>query len=484
MHGLNEIQNYLISHALGVGLSAVGGILLTIWIVGSLKSNSRKRAKLLKKTATSNTPEVINPAKADEQSPKIPGVASRPFQIAGIATDPNLPCKHIFIAATTGAGKTQVLHTCLDRVLWGCDHRPGMEKALITDPSGSFYSTRGGKDDLILNPFDARTVDWSPFSEIREESDWDMLARAVMPDSPIPQKQEWVEYGRSLLVDVMRQLQIQGKADVRTVSNLVVRASIDELSEYLVNTESEILVHPGSEKLLQSVRFQVGDGIRAWRYLNPEGKFSIRDWVDHGTGAMFLTYQESQFDSMRPLVGAWLSLAIRQTLSLSEDFDRRVWFVMDELDSLGKVDFLKDALARGRKYGLACISTIQTISQEDATYGHDTSKTLRSNHVSKIIMKQGSNEDAEYWSKEIGDEEKWMDAHSTGTSTGGPMGMQSSSGTNSTLQVRRSVLGSELMALPERTGFAILADRPNIVKFSIPLTKYPKKNEPFIKKEG
>ena len=244
MQEFSDIQDYLISHAIGVGLSAVGGILLSIWIVGALKSNARKRAKLLKKITPSNSAEVTTAEKTDKIH-KIPGVAARPFKIAGIITDPNLPCKHIFIPATTGSGKTQVLHTALDRVLWGCDHRLGMEKALITDPSGSFYATRGGKDDLILNPFDKRTVDWNPFSEIRDESDWDMLARAVMPDSPIPQKQEWVEYGRSLLVDVMKQLQIQGKADVRTVSNLVVRASIDELSEYLVNTESEILIHPG-----------------------------------------------------------------------------------------------------------------------------------------------------------------------------------------------------------------------------------------------
>ena len=131
MQEFSDIQDYLISHAVGVGLSAVGGILLSIWIVGALKSNARKRAKLLKKITPSNSAEVTTAEKTDEQSPKIPkipGVAARPFQIAGIITDPNLPCKHIFIAATTGSGKTQVLHTALDRVLWGCDHRPGMLK--------------------------------------------------------------------------------------------------------------------------------------------------------------------------------------------------------------------------------------------------------------------------------------------------------------------------------------------------------------------
>jgi len=35
--------------------------------------------------------------------------------------------------------------------------------------------------------------------------------------------------------------------------------------------------------------------------------------------------------------------------------DQRRWFTIDELDALGPIDGLKDALARLRKFGVRCI---------------------------------------------------------------------------------------------------------------------------------
>ena len=38
-------------------------------------------------------------------------------------------------------------------------------------------------------------------------------------------------------------------------------------------------------------------------------------------------------------------------MSQSQCADQRLWFVVDELDALGAIDGLKDALARLRKFG-------------------------------------------------------------------------------------------------------------------------------------
>jgi type IV secretory pathway TraG/TraD family ATPase VirD4 len=152
-----------------------------------------------------------------------------------------------------------------------------------------------------------------------------------------------------------------------------------------------------------------------------------------------------------------------------------VWFVCDELDSLGKVDYLDSALSKGRKYGLSVVSVIQSIAQLDHKYGHDLSKVLRSVHVSKIIMRQGSNDDAEYWSREIGEQLRWESSFSDNVSHQG-----GSSGSSRALQQRRVVLPAELMSLKDLTGYAILQDRPEISFFEIPLQKYDKKIEAFI----
>jgi type IV secretory pathway TraG/TraD family ATPase VirD4 len=54
--------------------------------------------------------------------------------------------------------------------------------------------------------------------------------------------------------------------------------------------------------------------------------------------------------SLRALMATWLRLAIFEAMNGPEG-DPRLWFVIDELDALGAIDGLKDALARVRKFG-------------------------------------------------------------------------------------------------------------------------------------
>ena len=50
--------------------------------------------------------------------------------------------------------------------------------------------------------------------------------------------------------------------------------------------------------------------------------------------------------------------------------DQRLWFVVDEFDSLGAIDGLKDALARLRKFGgEACWGFSQLLSVDDVRRG-------------------------------------------------------------------------------------------------------------------
>jgi hypothetical protein len=472
-----------------------GGIALffsLIAIFGFRKSKKERNTQKEKELALKSEQEEREREKEKERqrimkkSNGEPLVGDRDLRIGDmIVSDPETATKHFLIAATIGAGKSQTLHTMFDRVFWGVDNRPSSEKAIITDPSGEFLSSRGQESDKILNPYDkTRTLNWSPFNEIFEESDWDMVARAVMPDSPSHTKQEWVEYGRAFLIDIMKSLHRVGNHNVREVARLVNQAEAEELIDHLSGTPSELLVKPGGENLLKSVRFEALSGIRNWSALQPNGDFSIRKWVMEGRGSIFITYNDSQVDSMIPLIRAWLSLGIRQTLSLEPDFDRRVWFVMDELDSLGRVDFLPQALSRGRKYGLAAIGICQSLPQFDVNYGHDQAKVLRSVFVNKLIMQQGSAYDAEEWSREIGEFYKKETNLSTGT---GPSGQ--TSGTTTSTQIRRLVTGTELMNLPPGFGYGLVKTKPGCLEadvhnrvpcFRVKFRGYEKKIKPFI----
>jgi type IV secretory pathway TraG/TraD family ATPase VirD4 len=83
--------------------------------------------------------------------------------------------------------------------------------------------------------------------------------------------------------------------------------------------------------------------------------FSIRQWVKAGQsgragGVLFLPYTATQIAALSRLISAWMRLAIFETMNEAEG-DQRLWFIVDELDALGTIEGLKDALARLRKFG-------------------------------------------------------------------------------------------------------------------------------------
>lgn len=430
---------------------------------GPKKEWWKRKARTSGPTDRAGIPGAPSPAgkPGGKDSPPSPGS----FEIAGVATAPDLPCSHILIGATTGAGKSNILQRgVLDRILEGCDRRPGREKALIVDAGGEFLRTRGHERDLILNPFDRRSRNWNPFSEIRQDSDFDLVANAVLPDAPSASQPEWIGMGRDFLVDVMKAQRGGGNASPAETFRLVVNAEIEELGEILAGTTSEVLIKStANERLLANIRYEASRAMRSWQLLDPEGDFSLRTWVREGSGILFLTTRPSEWDTLKTLVGAWLSLALRETLSLPADPDRRVWVVADELDSLGRVNALDAALSMGRKNGLATIATVQSVAQLERTYGHDTARVLLSVFASKLVLRPGAAYDAEHWSRELGEREEWRTGHSQNTGASG-----GSAGTNDALHNVRLVLPSELMDLPKFSGYMRLADRPGITKFAVP----------------
>ena len=95
--------------------------------------------------------------------------------------------------------------------------------------------------------------------------------------------------------------------------------------------------------------------------------FSVRQWVRQGQGVLFIPYSARQIAALRTLIATWMGLAIFEALSQKQGHDQRLWIVIDELDALGAIDGLKDALARLRKFGGRCVLGFQSLAQVSAT---------------------------------------------------------------------------------------------------------------------
>jgi type IV secretory pathway TraG/TraD family ATPase VirD4 len=92
----------------------------------------------------------------------------------------------------------------------------------------------------------------------------------------------------------------------------------------------------------------------------------------------------------------------------SRESNGRLWFVVDELDALGQIDGLKDALARLRKFGGRCVLGFQSIAQVSSTYGHGDAHTIVENCGNTLILRCSASEGggtARFASQLIGDRE-------------------------------------------------------------------------------
>ena len=396
-------------------------------------------------------------------------------KIASIRIPDEVMTNHIVIAGTTGSGKSMVIHDIMDNILFNSYTSEGSCKAIITDSGGEFYSKRSTEKDILFNVYDKRSVKWNPFCEI-EDIDQDI---PLVIDSLIPvkggnsQNEEWVNYARSMVGGIVKNMLKKGNTNPRFVAEILQRANSDEIAPYIANTPAQALLQPSNEKFLGSVIGVASEAIANWVYLDKDGTFSIRKYIENGNGNLYLTYTDIQPEAVRKMASAIVSMGIKYYMSLGVRKNERLYVILDELDSLGVVDSLIAANTRGRKYGLCVIAGIQASTQLKENYGPLKAQTLLSTFVNKVVLKQADVVEAEYWSKALGSMEVRRRKELINTSLSGFVNPNkddikpSEDITNVNL-----VTPSQLLSLPKRKGYVFLSNDDTIRQFVVPVRIY------------
>lgn len=410
------------------------------------------------------------------------------IHIGGIAIDPMTEVQHILIGGTTGSGKTQAINGIFRTI------RERNQAAIVADVGGGFLSTFGRpkSNDLVLNPFDARDAGWNPFLEIQTPYDAARLAKSTIADGT-GEGEQWTKFAQYMLSAVLQKQKQSGEMSVRRLLYLMNEAPALELAEVLAGTRAAVLTQPGNERMLSNTRVTAAPSMEAWDYLAEGGTFSIRDWVravaeEDYDGWLFLPYRDDQAPLLRPMISTWCDIALVEGLALEEKPNRRVWYGLDEVDSLGKVNSLKDGLTKLRKRGGSVVAALQAISQARTTYGDGMAETILANFSTRLVMRCPDGPTAKYFEEELGTQEvrRFVETRSTGSSTSAGLRMgSSSSSTNSGESEQRlmqaTVLASEIQGLPDLTGYLTAPSSP-IRKVKIDYQKMPETMPTFIPK--
>jgi type IV secretory pathway TraG/TraD family ATPase VirD4 len=192
---------------------------------------------------------------------------------------------------------------------------------------------------------------------------------------------------------------------------------------------------------------------------------SVRSWIRTGKGVLFLPYSAGQIAALRSLISTWLRIAIFETMSQPEG-DQRLWYVIDELDALGAIDGLKDALARLRKFGGRCVLGMQSIAQVRACYGEADARTIIENCGTSLILRCSASEaggTAQFASQLIGDRQIRRREYSESVSHGGWLdanGTRYQRSRTERTHIEPAVLSAEIEQLADFHGYLKLASRP------------------------
>ena len=373
--------------------------------------------------------------------------------------------KHFKIIGTTGTGKS----TAIGEVMEGALARG--DRAVFADPDGGymhrFYDAHRG--DVVLNPFDERSVKWDLFAEIKTPYDVDQLARSLIPDQDGSDR-SWRGYARTFFTAVTRQAWEAGVTDVAELYRLLVAADAEELRAMVYATPAQPFLEQHNSRMFDSIRSVTSSAVGALEYVaQQKGRpFSVRRWVaEQRPGVLFMPYKAGQIAGLRSAISGWMRLAVFEAMDGPSEAtadpageERRLWFVVDELDALGQIDGLKDALARLRKFGGRCILGFQSIAQVSSTYGQGDAHTLVENCGNTLILRCSASEGggtARFASQLIGDREL---LRTTVTKSRRLSEMLGSISHGQHYSVEAAVLPSQIEQLPDLSGYLKRASEP------------------------
>ena len=378
--------------------------------------------------------------------------------VAGVAIPPGDETKHFKLIGTTGTGKSTAIRELLAAAIARGD------RAVFADPDGgymdSFYDRYRG--DVVLNPFEAGSARWDPFSEIENSFDIDQLASGLIPDCEDASAREWRGYARTFLTAVIGGCRASTKRpDVADLWRLLMVAPAEELRPLVAGTPAQPFLDPENARMFGSIRSVTGSTLAALAYVQRQRAtpFSVRNWVQsvRRPGLLFIPYRAGQIAALRSLIATWMHLAIFEAMNLPVQGGQRLWFVVDELDALGAIAGLKDALARLRKFGCRCVLSFQSLAQVSSTYGNEA-QTLVENCGNTLILRCSSSENggtSHFASRLIGEREVVRRQISRGRdreSAFSSRGARRSHNISDARVIETAVMPSELEQLPDLCG--------------------------------
>lgn len=384
--------------------------------------------------------------------------------IGGVELPITAEDKQNFLFGRPGSGKSMIFNSIILKLI------ERKEKGAIYDEKFDYIPAFYDKSkDLILNIADARSLKWSIANEIDDKADLVSLAKSLIPEGQ-GAEQHWNDTARGIFTAVTREFILSGKTKNKELFKALSQKT-EDIHDFLVEQNAPEAVHIENPRNASDVMSTLMRYV-SWLEYAEDGDFSIRKWlVDPEKRFIFVANNPKIKDIQRPLLALFIDLLAKNCLSFPESRDRRFYFLLDELGTLGKLTSVVDLLTQGRSKGIRTFVGIQDVGQFDKLYGKETRNTIINACSNYFLLAQNEAENAKFASDLVGANEAWQTSHSASD-----MGADSNS--QDMQQIKPLILPSEFQSMDNLTAYVRILKNWNFTK--IPIIDLPAKSQGFI----
>jgi type IV conjugative transfer system coupling protein TraD len=397
------------------------------------------------------------------------------LSLAGLPLIKGKETRHFFSHGTTGSGKSTAIKELLDQI------RKRGDRAIIYDMSCSYLEELYlPQKDIILNPMDVRGESWHLWKECRDSADFDSLAAAQIPMPLSTQDPFWVNAARTIFSAAAFEMRNDPDRSTIKLLRYLLTADLEQMENYLKGTEAETLASRKTEKTAVSIKSVLATYLKSMKYIkDEENPFSIRQWIknEEGNNWLFISSLDDRHETLKPLITAWLDIAVNALMSLPPSEDRRIWLILDELTSLHRLPYLRKTIAKGRKFGGCVVIGVQNFAELEEEYGNKGARSISSLLNSRYFFREPDPDMAKWSAENFGETivEEVREGISYGANT-----MRDGISINRVETRKPLVNYSEIMTLDDLHAYVRLPGKFPVTSVAFQLKERAKRNEGLI----
>lgn len=331
------------------------------------------------------------------------------FKIGKMPLVKDMETMNFLVSGSIGSGKTNLMHNLLPQI------ETKKQPAVVIDNTGEMIAKYYNKErgDIIFNPFDDRSHVWDFWKDCTKSKDLEKFADILIGFNSRKNHREandfWEEGAQSIFVDTAKKMQQRAEHSIEELYRTLCQTENKDMYRMLQNTNAAKHFAKDNEKVAASIMSVLMSNIKPLRFARDSGKndkFSIEEYLNKinagGSSWLFLSTDPSARELTAPLNAALLELLISRMRRTRTNSNNKLWIVMDELPSLGKLPSLSELMAEGRKYGSCVLAGLQSTSQLYSHYGDAGASSLIGSFKTKFAFQSDDPKMGELYSKLCG----------------------------------------------------------------------------------